>query len=237
MARSIKDSIIAAINAMADLAAPAANQFIYFTSASAAAYSSVSSVARTLLAQTTQSLMLTTGLGLSANGQSLVTAADYTAMRVLLAVWYVLGKSAATGMSHTGNTNETTLATITIPANALGANGRIRVTTQWTYTNNANTKTLIVRLGGTSGTQYATVAVTTTAGVRMQQEIANRNATNSQIGFAANNSSGFGGTTAAPVTSAVDTTASVDLVIRCQLGNGADTITLDSYCVEILKSA
>lgn len=41
-------------------------------------------VSRTLLIQATQPLMLTTGLGFSANGASLVVAADYSAMRTLL---------------------------------------------------------------------------------------------------------------------------------------------------------
>jgi hypothetical protein len=46
----------------------------------------ITNVARTLLAQTTQTLMRTVGLGLSADGSSLVAAADYAAMRSLLAI-------------------------------------------------------------------------------------------------------------------------------------------------------
>lgn len=56
----------------------------YFTGASAGAVTAFTSVARTLVGQTTQSAMLTAGLGLSSNGQSLVTAANYAAMRTLL---------------------------------------------------------------------------------------------------------------------------------------------------------
>lgn len=44
------------------------------------------SVARTLVGQTTQALMRTAGLGMSANGSSLVSAADYSAMRSLLSL-------------------------------------------------------------------------------------------------------------------------------------------------------
>jgi hypothetical protein len=62
----------------------AADQFIYATGADAFAAAGFTSVARTLVAQTTQALMRTTGLGLSANGSSLVSAADYAAMRGLL---------------------------------------------------------------------------------------------------------------------------------------------------------
>ena len=44
----------------------------------------VTAVARTLLAQSTQALMRTTGLGLSADGSALVSASNYAAMRALL---------------------------------------------------------------------------------------------------------------------------------------------------------
>jgi hypothetical protein len=46
----------------------------------------VTTVARTLLAQATQALMRTNGLGLSSDGSTLVAAADYAAMRALLAM-------------------------------------------------------------------------------------------------------------------------------------------------------
>ncbi len=62
----------------------AADKVPYFTGSGTAAVATLTSVARTLIAQTTQAAMRTTGLGLSANGSSLVTAADYAAMRVLL---------------------------------------------------------------------------------------------------------------------------------------------------------
>jgi hypothetical protein len=46
----------------------------------------ITNAARTLLAQTTQTLMRTVGLGFSADGSSLVAAADYAAIRSLLAI-------------------------------------------------------------------------------------------------------------------------------------------------------
>jgi predicted RecA/RadA family phage recombinase len=64
----------------------AADRLPYFTGLGTAALATFTSVARTLVSQTTQSLMLTAGLGLSANGQSLVTAANYAAMKTLLDV-------------------------------------------------------------------------------------------------------------------------------------------------------
>ncbi len=62
----------------------AADKLVYLTGTNTVASADLTSVARTLLAQTTQALMRTAGLGLSANGSSLVSAADYAAMRALL---------------------------------------------------------------------------------------------------------------------------------------------------------
>lgn len=62
----------------------AADKVPYFTGSGTAAVADFTSVARTLVGQTTQALMRTTGLGMSANGSSLVSATDYAAMRALL---------------------------------------------------------------------------------------------------------------------------------------------------------
>jgi hypothetical protein len=75
----------------------------------------VTTVARTLLAQASQSLMRTTGLGLSADGSSLVAAADYAAMRALLAMTQAdvagLTTTAAPQFAalNLGDTSDTTL--------------------------------------------------------------------------------------------------------------------------------
>src|SRR5688500_6060251 len=84
---------------------------------------------------------------------------------------YVLAQSAVAA-SHTGNTTETTLATVTVPANAIGANGRLRVTSLWSHTNSANSKTLRVRFGGAAGTIYTSLTVTTTLSTRVLSEVA-----------------------------------------------------------------
>jgi hypothetical protein len=71
------------LTALAGLSS-AADKLPYFTGDDTAALADFTAVARTLVAQTTQALMRTTGLGMSANGSSLVAAADYAAMRALL---------------------------------------------------------------------------------------------------------------------------------------------------------
>ena len=60
----------------------------------------------------------------------------------------VLGASAVAA-SHTGDTNPFTFATVTVPANAMGPNGRLRITFFWTTTASGNSKVLAVNFGGT----------------------------------------------------------------------------------------
>lgn len=149
-------------------------------------------------------------------------------------VSYVLAASAVAA-SHTGDTAETALATVTIPANAMGPNGRVRITTQWSFTNSANNKTLRVRFGGPSGTVYASNIQTTTASVRDQREIANRGVANSQVGGASNTNTSFAQTSGAVVTSSVNTAAATTVVLSGQLASSGETITLESYLVEIIR--
>jgi hypothetical protein len=140
--------------------------------------------------------------------------------------------------AHTGDTNEATLATCNIPANAMGANGLLRITTTWEYTNSANNKTVRVRFGGLSGTVYQAVVSTTTAVSRLQADIFNANATNSQKGGPAGGfAGGFSSTAQTVVTSAVDTTAAVSLVFTGQLASAAENVQIDHYLVELITAS
>lgn len=96
----------------------AADKFFVFSGASAGAVYDFTSAARTLVAQTSQATMLTAGLGLSANGQSLVTAADYAAMRTLLSLANVENKSSATIRGELTSGNVTTALSFTPVTNA-----------------------------------------------------------------------------------------------------------------------
>ena len=145
----------------------------------------------------------------------------------------VLGQSAV-AVSNTAVTTEETLATIAVPANALGPNGRLRITTLWTMTNSANAKTPRVRFSGAAGTQYANFALTTSAGYHDQIVIANRNATNSQVGPSSVINGHFGNGSGAPTTSAVDTTAATSVVISGQKALAGEVLTLESYLVELM---
>jgi len=130
-----------------------------------------------------------------------------------------------------GNTNENILQTLAIPASTLLANRILIVQTHWTMTNNANAKTCRVRLGGAAGTPY--LAASPASNVQMLSQTRIMGITNAtQKGFSSGSANGgLGTSTGALVTSALDMTAAQDLVISAQLGNGADSIVLESYSV------
>lgn len=142
--------------------------------------------------------------------------------------------ASAAAISHTGGTNETALVSIAIPP--LGPKDHILVDLQWGYTNSGNNKTLRSRFhteAGTSGTVVCTTVGTTTAADRDIFRGANRDAVNSQIwgmatGGAVSSSSGN-------VATSVDTSVGAYLNITAQLANSGETITLDSYLVEIVR--
>ena len=138
-------------------------------------------------------------------------------------------KASAVQVSHTGDTNETTLATIAVPANAMGANGILRITTQMSFTG-TNSKTPRIKFNGTT---YVGFAATTQLSGRYQAQIANRNATNSQVGNSLDQAN-FSSNATGVITSAHDTTAAQNITITGQLTNTGETIVLESYLVEII---
>lgn len=146
--------------------------------------------------------------------------------------WRVL-EASAVAVPHTGTTDLTALKTIRIPGGAMGANGVIRVTAQFSHTNSANTKTESIYLGGLGGTTILASAVTTSAGAVYQRTVFNRNAANSQVTYQHNTGGSF--STGSARTAAIDTTAAWDLVIAGTLADGSETITLEAYLVEILS--
>jgi len=144
----------------------------------------------------------------------------------------VLAQSAVPA-SVTGTLSETTLATIAIPAGAMGVNGLVRVTADFSNTNSANSKIFTVRLGGQS---FYSATVTTTAVFGCQARAMNRGALNSQIGGVQTvGSGGFGSTSTASASLSVDTSQAQNLTITGTLTNTSETITLAAYTVEILN--
>lgn len=170
----------------------------------------------------TSKLWLVTDVGINAS----LWASNGTVWRPIHPV--VLARSAVQ-VSHTGNTNETTLAAITVPANALGLNGSVAISAIWSNNNSGNNKVSRIRYNNaTTGTIYAQATQTTNLSARfIDVRISNRNSASSQVGYATAATAFV--SSAAPVTSAEDTTASTTIYLTGQLANGGDTINLEQY--------
>lgn len=171
------------------------------------------------------------------DAQSLLAAADARAMCAILHTPHEIAASGS-AISVGATTGEEVLATIAIPAGAMGANGILRVYTQWSYTNGAATKTVRVRLGGVGGTAFRAMVATATARFNDWLIISNRNSPSSQIGSTQANTAGsFGTSGAAAATGTVDTSSAQDLVITGQKETSTDTLTLEAYRVEVIYRA
>ena len=130
------------------------------------------------------------------------------------------------------STGEQALATITIPGGTLGPNGAVLVRHLWTFTNNANVKTVRVRLGGISGTIHSAIAGASALTYKGHCMIMNRGAQDSQVGQVADTSI-FTTSVNALVTGAIDTSVDQDLIISIQKATGTDVGTLEAYSVEL----
>lgn len=119
------------------------------------------------------------------------------------------------------------LASIVVPAGTMGANSKLVIVSDWTYTSSASVKTLAMDWGGSnvSGPAY-----TTTAGTKLMMEIFNVNSLTAQRIL---NASTFATTPAAHTSTFKDTTANVaiDLKVRWSANIANENITLLGYSV------
>jgi hypothetical protein len=144
------------------------------------------------------------------------------------------GETATVGAT----TNETALATITLPGGTLGANGALLIETFWTLNSSVDNKTLRIRLGGIAGTAFLQ-AVLTTAGTtyRDLRTIWNANAPNAQKGVPLGTATagGIGFTGGAETTGTIDTAADKTLVISGEKQTAGDTLSLRAYTVTLTR--
>ena len=145
---------------------------------------------------------------------------------------YILASSGVAVTAPSNDTNENILATVTIPAGAIGANGWVRIQSLWTRTNNANTITLRARIGGIGGTLVLNYGTASVAGHHDIRTIWNRNAQNSQLIHSGLGTGGWGNS-GAVATGAIDTSAETTLVLTAQKATGTDTAALEGYICEL----
>ncbi|WP_334004325.1 hypothetical protein [Burkholderia cepacia] len=137
----------------------------------------------------------------------------------------------AVAQTVTGTTNQTVLASVTIPAGSVSPNGVVRITPLFTFTNNANVKNLSITFGGAT---VLNTNQTNAAALQSLHLVRNRGVLNSQVMMSAG-SAGIGPSTGLAAASAVDTSQAVALVFSGTLANASDSITLEGYTVEVLN--
>lgn len=119
---------------------------------------------------------------------------------------------------------------LTVPANSIGPNGFIRVTTLWSFANTAGSKGHTVTYGGSN-----LMARTETTGLfhKMNSQLIGAGATNAQLIQTTTLSGGWGGISTAPSRSAIDTTASQTLAFKSQINTATDYDVMEGQIVEI----
>ena len=130
----------------------------------------------------------------------------------------------------TGTTLETTFVTLTIPAGLIGSSGKVKLYPLWSTTNNANTKTLRVKLP--PGAVYTTLAsnVVHVSGLVIIRNLGSESVQRVSSGMLA----GLGGTTSSIAQTTINTSAATTITITGQLQVGTDTMTLEGLFVEIV---
>lgn len=133
------------------------------------------------------------------------------------------------------NTSETILKTVTLPA--LKDGSVIDIDTLFSWTSSANTKTFRIRLGGIGGAIVFQAGQTTSQHQQQKTIVFNR-LSNSQAFLQNTVNGGYGASSAAVNTSAIDTSSPIDLVFTGQLSAGAaaggDSVSYEAANVRVI---
>lgn len=131
------------------------------------------------------------------------------------------------------DTSNNVVLSVNIPGNSMGPNGRLQIRMLWSYLNNANTKSIKIRFGGTAYAYNAGLA--SLAGANVVVDILNRGMTNSQIMTPISVNSTLTGMTQPFGVSSIDTTVDQLLTFECQKAVGTDGMVLEAAFVEVCK--
>ena len=148
------------------------------------------------------------------------------------------GAVVALGQNHVAfttplDTNENVAFSLVIPAGLMGPNDTLRVHYKATMTNNANAKTFIVKLGGTT---FSSAPLPSVASTMPTVTISNRGSVASQIGSVNGTDRTFG-TTSALTTGTVNMANAQTLTVSATKGTGTDSIVIESVMVELVRGA
>ena len=130
----------------------------------------------------------------------------------------------------TGTTSETTLLTVNIPASLIGASGKVKMYPLYSMTNNANSKVLRVKLGGSVAFYAAVSNSSHSSALVIIRNIGSESVQKSSTAVV----SGLGNTGTALNTLAIDTSVATTITVTGQLAVGTDTMTLEDLFVEVV---
>jgi hypothetical protein len=179
-----------------------------------------------------------TGLTAGTAGQTLQQLTTGPAMSS--GVTIVAGCQSNTAVNNTGvGTSEVNMAVCTIPANTLVNNATLRITSRWQMTDNADTKTLVVRMNTssgavTSGNIILNAPFTTKQSMLCPDYVFEENAASSQQLVTDTTCTAYAPNASAWSTGTLSTTAALYINFNSITGVSSDTITLEGYTVELL---
>lgn len=133
------------------------------------------------------------------------------------------------------STSESAVYSFRIPANTLPANFAIKVIGALRMTNNANAKTMQVRMNGVAGTlAFQSPALASNANYNFVAQFSGAGDNATLKGFGAGSAGGFGlSTTAYTSLSYAYQTTEIEIVVTVTKATGTDTMALDSLVVQI----
>lgn len=147
-------------------------------------------------------------------------------------VCQIVGAPATANAAYTQSTSALTLATVSVPGGAMGANGRLRVTTWWEHANSATSKSENILFAGSAMQAWTN---TTTAAVLGAWDLQNRGAANLNMRY---NTAGANVPQATVYAQPnIDTSIAQLLAWQVQLAAAADFIMLSGFTVEVLPAA
>ena len=138
--------------------------------------------------------------------------------------------SLATPVVLKETTAETTLVTLTIPAGLIGSNGKVKMYPLYSMTNNANNKSLRVKLGGSTAFSTVVSNSSQSSALVIIRNIGSESVQKSSTSVV----SGLGNIGIALATLAIDTSVATTITVTGQLANSADTMTLEGFFMEIV---
>jgi hypothetical protein len=173
-----------------------------------------------------KSIYISAGTGWEAGFSTIISVDDTDS--ITLNVPYDVGLGSPT-IALAGT--EVTAYSVPIPGGLLGPNGHMCIYLLATCTNDANSKTIRVKLNSTA---YVEVDLASTSGGAFERVIANRNSQASQVAILKSQIASYGTVSSANTSGTVNTAIDSTLTITLQPYTANDNLKIESYSIEIV---